>query len=386
MIRRFELDLVRVCVFLLLIIYHASLMFGSRHFFINSPDSSSYFDIIHVISTPWRMSLLFFISGVAVASLLTRMSPSALREKRSSQLLIPFILGMILLIPPQIYVYFNATAGLPIGLIEVYRRYLMLSPFELADGSQGLIVTMEHLWYLPYLWVYTTLLTLLLSVGQFELSTVARWLSSNLKGFGLLIWPMVLFASMRLALRPLFPPTINLVDDWYSHAHYLTCFLGGVFLARSPEFWEELHRMRRIAFIIVLITTPLMLFLWWSIPLSDSRGWNSLSSSLLAVCFMWSVIVAILGYAQNVKSHRHPAVGYANKAILSLYVLHQPVMLLIAHGLSALGAFGSETFIPIIVLTTASCGLLYEGWRRTTQKLNSLPRRKNGIDRGTSHS
>ena len=76
------------------------------------------------------------------------------------------------------------------------------------------------------------------------------------------------------------------------------------------------------------------------------------------------MIVAILGYAQNLRSWRPPAVQYLNRAILTYYVLHQTLMLLIAYWLDRMGLFTVACFLPIVVLTLGACALLYEGWRR----------------------
>ncbi|AYD00409.1 acyltransferase family protein [Neorhizobium sp. NCHU2750] len=364
MARRHELDLVRISVFLLLIIYHVSLMYGSREFFLKAPDSNIYFDIIHLLSHPWRMSLLFLISGVATAFALERISATELRSRRSRQLLFPLLIGIALLIPPQLYVYFNGVAGMQIGIFEVFARYLTLSPFDLPDGGQHVIVRMEHLWYLAYLWVYTALLALLVSMAHDRIPAAGTWLAALLRGAGLLFWPAALFVLLRVVLRPHFPPTTNLVNDWYSHGLYLSCFLGGVLLGRQEEFWQQLGRMRRPALIVALCCVPALLYQFSMAPLGDHDTWNSIAGNLVLGPFRWCMIVAILGYAQMLRDWRPRALQYLNKAILTYYVLHQTLMLLIAFWLDRMGMFNIAAFVPIVALTLAACAIVYEGWRR----------------------
>lgn len=364
MTRRYELDLVRICVFLLLILYHASLMYGSRAFFIKADDSNSYFDVIYILSHPWRMSLLFFISGVATAFALERLSPSELRAKRSKQLLLPLILGVCFLIPPQLYVYFNGTAGMPINMLEVFAHYLTLNPVTLPNGEQEVGFRMEHLWYLAYLWVYTAILVMVAAIAKPQLKALGTWLASQLQGYSLLFWPATLFILLRITLRPVFPPTINLVDDWYSHTVYLSCFVGGVVLGRHEEFWQQLARMRRLALIVAVLCVPALLYRLSIAPLYDQDAWNSLASNLIVGPFRWCMIVTILGYAQKLKSWRPPVLQYLNRAILTYYVLHQTLMLLIAYELDRMGLFNVASFLPIVLLTLGASALLYEVWRR----------------------
>ncbi|MGV1764731.1 hypothetical protein [Rhizobium rhizogenes] len=63
MSRRHDLDFLRVAAFMLLIVYHVSLMYNSRSFLLKSQDSSAMFDVIHLWTHPWRMSLLRRCNG-----------------------------------------------------------------------------------------------------------------------------------------------------------------------------------------------------------------------------------------------------------------------------------------------------------------------------------
>ena len=144
--RRHDLDFVRVAAFLLLIVYHVSLIYNSRNFMLKAPDSSPAFDIIHLLTHPWRMTLLFFISGAVTGMLLVKRPQGALRSARTRQLLLPFLAGMAFLIPPQIYVFLNAEMGVHISLLEVFWNYLTLTPVSLPSGEQTLLASMQHLW------------------------------------------------------------------------------------------------------------------------------------------------------------------------------------------------------------------------------------------------
>ena len=65
--RRHDIDLLRVLSFGTLIIYHTSLLYGTKTWLLNSQESSRLMDLVAVGSHLWRMSLLFFISGLSFA-------------------------------------------------------------------------------------------------------------------------------------------------------------------------------------------------------------------------------------------------------------------------------------------------------------------------------
>ena len=75
--RRYEMDWLRVLVFGLLIFYHIGMYYVSDWgWHIKSQHQSEWLQNIMLWSCQWRMSLLFLISGSAVAFLLRKMSLS----------------------------------------------------------------------------------------------------------------------------------------------------------------------------------------------------------------------------------------------------------------------------------------------------------------------
>ncbi|NTG47944.1 acyltransferase family protein [Agrobacterium rhizogenes] len=364
MSRRYDLDFLRVAAFMLLIVYHVSLMYNSRGFLLKSQDSSAMFDVIYLWTHPWRMSLLFLISGVVTGILLTRQAPEALRSARTRQLLAPLLVGVLLLIPPQMYVCLNARLGVDISLLDVFRYYFTLTPVPLPDGGVVNLLGMQHLWYLAYLWAYTAILTLALSVWPGLLRRAGDWLMPWLAGKSILILPAILFILLRLALRPVFPPTLDILTDWYSHAVYLASFLLGAVIATRSDCWDTIVRMRKPALILALACALSLAILFPTLPGGEPEIWRRLVGRVLGGTFQWCAIVAILGYAKMWLNSENTVIRYLNRAILTYYVLHQTVMLLIAYGLHQFGLMSASTFIPIVVATLAICALAYELKRR----------------------
>ncbi|ASW09355.1 acyltransferase family protein [Rhizobium sp. 11515TR] len=358
--RRHDLDFVRVAAFLLLIVYHVSLIYNSRNFMLKAPDSSPAFDIIHLLTHPWRMTLLFFISGAVTGMLLVKRPPGALRSARTRQLLLPFLAGMAFLIPPQIYVFLNAEMGVHISLLEVFWNYLTLTPVSLPSGEQTLLAGMQHLWYLLYLWSYTVIITLAVAVWPSLLSYIGDRLAPWLTGKWVLIAPALLFIFLRLVLRPIFPPSLEFLTDWYSHAVYMAAFVMGAVMATRDDCWDAIVNMRRPALILTVACAVALVCLFPSLPSSDPEMWRLSVGRILGGTFQWCAIVAVLGYARIWCRSENAVIRYLNRAVLTYYVLHQTVMLLIAYGLDRMGLLSTMSFIPIAVATLAICAVVYE--------------------------
>ncbi len=345
---------------MLLIVYHVSLIYNSKNFVLKAPDSSPAFDIIHLLTHPWRMTLLFFISGAVTGILLVKYPPGALRNARTRQLLVPFLIGMLFLIPPQIYVFLNAKMGVQISLSEVFLHYVTLTPVSLPDGKETLFAGMQHLWYLAYLWSYTVIVTLALTVWPRLLPYVGDRLVPWLTGKWVLIAPALLFIGLRLILRPVFPPTQNLLTDWYSHTAYMAAFLMGVVMATRDDCWDAIVNMRKLALILAVACALVLVYLFPSLPSSDPEMWRLYAGRMLGGTFQWCAIVAVLGYARICCRSENAVIRYLNRAVLTYYVLHQTVMLLIAYELNRTGFLSAAAFIPIAVATLAICAVLYE--------------------------
>ena len=63
--RRYDLDWVRIGAFMLLIFYHVGMYYVTWDWHVKSPHASSTIEPLMMLTSPWRLSLLFLVSGVA---------------------------------------------------------------------------------------------------------------------------------------------------------------------------------------------------------------------------------------------------------------------------------------------------------------------------------
>lgn len=95
------MDWLRVIAFGLLLLYHVGMYYVTWDWHVKSPTTQLMLEPVMLLSSPWRMSLLLLISGVATAFMLRK--PEDLLYRRLRQLLLPLLFGMAVIVPPQSY-------------------------------------------------------------------------------------------------------------------------------------------------------------------------------------------------------------------------------------------------------------------------------------------
>src|SRR6476660_5380811 len=101
--RRADLDWLRVSAFSLLILYHAGMAWSGWSWHLTSSDSIDWLREAMRFLNRWRMPLIFVVSGAAVTLALGARKPGAFVLDRLKRLLLPLVFGMIVLVPPQVY-------------------------------------------------------------------------------------------------------------------------------------------------------------------------------------------------------------------------------------------------------------------------------------------
>ena len=121
--RRYDLDWVRIGAFALLILYHVGMYYVTWDWHIKSPRASSAIEPLMLLVNPWRLSLLFLVSGAATAYMMAR-GTDGLARSRSKRLLIPLAFGMLVIVPPQSYLQVVEQFGFSGSYGDFWRRYL----------------------------------------------------------------------------------------------------------------------------------------------------------------------------------------------------------------------------------------------------------------------
>lgn len=348
--RAWFLDWLRIAALLWLVVYHVMAYYARWPWHVNSPLaalSGPWVEPLMRLSSPWRMSLLFVVSGAATATLLARdgATGAALRQ-RSRRLLLPLLLGVALVVAPQSWLEVRDRFGYRGGLIDFLPLYWGFdSGFADARGRL-LLPTWNHLWFLPYLFVYTLALWALLRWRPAWLDRAAAHAPQALRGWRLAVLPLAAPAAARLLVSQGWPHTHALLDDPASHVLYAPAFAWGVLLARAPSLWLRLQAWRHVALWVALGGWAL-----WMV------GGRSLPGQAGAVLLAWAALVALLGLAQRHGNHDHRWRATLSEAVFPVYLVHQTVTVVLAVALRPLALpWPAEALLLVLATLLAGAG------------------------------
>ncbi|MBQ5948034.1 acyltransferase family protein [Massilia sp. ST3] len=365
--RLYFLDWVRILAFFVLIAYHIGMYYVSWDWHVKSPFASDAAEPFMMLSSPWRLTLLFFVAGAASRFLIGRLGTASFLRQRSLRLLAPLLFGMAVIVPPQPYLEVVEKLGYGDGFFSFMRLYYSAYGGFCREDCLDL-PTWNHLWFVAYLWVYTMLLGLLAALlPPGRIAALATRAGKLLGGWRLLVLPALALGLVRILLAGRFPTTHGLVDDWYNHAAYFGPFLLGALMAHAPRFWEGMTALRWQALGLALASWAAIV-LWNATPEEAVSAVFVSSFSPVMRCVYtlctWSAIVAACGFARRHLDRDGPARRYLTEAVFPVYIAHQTLIVVLAHAFKPLRLAPGLEALVLAVLTIGGCFALFEAVRR----------------------
>jgi glucan biosynthesis protein C len=344
--RRPCVDWLRIGAFALLVLYHVGMVYVPWDFHVKHQPTYAALEPLLRLTNPWRMSLLFVVSGLATGLMCGH--PSLARE-RSKRLLRPLLFGMALIVPAQAWLQVRDQFGYGGAFLQFLHLYFGAYG-GLCHGRQCLVLpTWNHPWFLPYLWCYTMLLLLALHLLPApRLQHVADALA-RLTGWRLLVLPLLLLASLRALLFPHFGETHALLDDWAAHAAYLPLFGFGVLLARRRMLLLRLQDLSWPALAVGLAGWAALVLYPGAVP-----DWPTVPDGLrLPMCVAFATtqscgVVAAFGFARRHLDFDHRWRAPLTEAVFPLYLVHQTIIIVAAVALRPLALpAGAEAALSV---------------------------------------
>jgi glucan biosynthesis protein C len=357
------LDGLRVAAFALLIPYHVGMYYVTWDWHVKSPAASSALEPFMQLSSPWRLGLLFLIAGAACQGLFARRGALGTLKDRSLRLLLPLLFGMAVIVTPQAYfeVLTKAPQLLPGdgGYLDFWRAYLQGGKYCRGDDCM-VVPTWNHLWFLPYLWVYAVLGAAAASLLRQRPRAMA------LPAWAWLLLPAVPLVLLRIFVMPHYPSTHDLVHDLYNHLQYGWLFAVG-WASRTPlaaGLWAAALRLRWAA--LGLSITGWAVLLAFSSRYAEAAPPDAQLAAARALrgALTWWAIVAACGWAQRAFSRDSAWLKQASAAVFCLYILHQSVIVVLSQWLKPLALpWGLEALL-LTALAFGLCTLACVGARR----------------------
>ena len=363
--RRFDLDWLRVIAFGLLILYHIGMFYVTWGWHVKSSHQGSLLEPIMLMVNPWRMSLLFLISGVATRFLLDKMTVAGFLGQRLWRLLPPLLFGMFVIVVPQAYYEVLSAVRASGGnesaaLSDFYLRYVTASG-NWCDADGCLITpTWNHLWYLAYIILYSIILAPFAGL----LKKLPKRLNDLIRGPLVFIMPWMGLWLARHFLYPVFNPTMAVVDDWYLHVVHGGMFFLGYAIAKHQPFFERAGRIWRIMTVLALACWAVLM--WMDNHLTGPTSeWSVLVGHAIREAQAWSAILAVIGAAYTYLRHADgPWRKRLNEWVFPFYIIHQTAIIVTGFYLADLGLPFILEATLLICGTLASCVLFYALMRR----------------------
>ena len=310
--------------------------------------ANTWLSQIVVCVYPWWMALLFSLAGISTKYALKRRSTGEYAKERVMKLLIPFVFGLLIVIPPQSYiadVFHNGYSG---GYFEHYGYFFT----HLTDltGNDGAF-TPGHLWFILYLFIITMVLL-----------PLTAWYSKREKkpdmgkiNFILLIIGGFIFISLMTLLADIGGKSLG---------DFTACFLLGFFILSDDNVLAKLKKYALhlgIAWAVLLLLRLTLGIMYYGHQVSfPVLAWD-FSYKMLE----WVGILAALGLGARFLNFGGRFTSYFAPAAFPLYYLHQTVLIVVAFFLAKLT---TET-VPFYIITVFGSFVLtvavYELFRRT---------------------
>jgi glucans biosynthesis protein C len=352
------LDGLRVAAFALLIPYHVGMYYVTWDWHVKSAAASTALEPFMQLSSPWRLGLLFFIAGATCHGLFAKRGALGTLKDRALRLLLPLVFGMAVIVTPQAYyeVLTKAPQLLPGdgGYLDFWAAYLQGGKYCRGNDCMD-VPTWNHLWFLPYLWLYASLGAVVAACMRGRSRAVA------LPAWVWLLLPGLPLALLRVLVMPHWPTTHDLVHDLYNHLQYGWLFALG-WASRTPlaaGFWAAALRLRWAALGVSLASWAVLLV--FNQRYADAMPPDAVMAAarILRGSLTWFAIVAASGWAQRAFTRESPALRQAGAAVFFFYILHQSVIVVLSQWLKPAGLpWGLEALL-LIALTFAVCAVSY---------------------------
>jgi glucan biosynthesis protein C len=379
--RRVELDFMRAFVVAGLVVFHSAEVFAlGTSWFVNDPRPSIGFSVFLLWGSLWGMPLLFLVSGMGARHALRTRSGSAFVRERLARLLVPFVVGLVVFVPPMFYI---GRLGEP-GFHESYWRF-WLRFVDLPAIVGGLLARGSwsefdpgHMWFL---YVLLILSFVLLPIFLYLRRPEGARLVDRLAGFAGRHAVLAVFAGAvpLVMVETALGPDVD-TGGWERLA-YLFPLLYGFLIASDRRFEAALRLARRPALAGALVATAALGVWVATLGQSADEVWDGSVPGLSALQGVagWLWVASILGFAAAMTARRQSrsttggssspsrtglrlrgAARYANEAVLPFYVLHEPVIVAMAWIIVRFDAPIVAKYIALVIVSFAGTLLLYE--------------------------
>lgn len=304
--RKHYIDNLRNFTILLLFPVHTFMIwndFGSR-FYIWLGENKILSTLI-VLVNPWFMPILFVLAGMSARYSLEKRTNKEFVKHRVSKLLIPFVSGLIFLVPFQtLYArkFFDNYEG---SLLDNWKYFFThLTDFSGYDGA----FTPGHLWFILFLFLISMVTLIVFYLMPYEKMSVSI---EKMTVFGVVILFIPIWLMYYLG---------NF--GGFSLGKNLALYLIGYYVLSNDLMIEKLERNIKWLTILCVIGTIVSVVMYYRFSYYGDLWVNFIG---------WISILVLLIAAKKFLNTRTGFTKYFNKSSYAIYILHQTVLVVLAY-------------------------------------------------------
>lgn len=360
------LDWLRVLAIFIVFLFHAVHPFDLGDWQVKNVDQSEILSIILTILSMWGMPFFFLVAGAGSWLALQKRTGRQYLRERFYRLLIPFIVGSILFSP--IEYYSENMNKMQRGVITSFQSFLStfsaFNPLVLhfPGFSPKWMGYGYHLWFLGFLFCFALITLpffswLMKKPGQGFISWMAKLCEAR-GGLLLFIIPLAVIKILFASFAPL-------EHDWGDFIFQMCFFALGYILFANERFTKAIRRDWWILLTIptVIILGLLGLYLadfpimtWYETPGTPQFDLLQFLVTIIATCYSMTMLFVGMRFMDFSNSW----LRYGQEAALPFFVLHQPVIIVIAFFVVQWEA-GILLKLPVVVISSFVVSIgLYE--------------------------
>jgi len=350
------IDWLRVLAVLLLFPFHVSRVFNyGDPFYVKSEHLSMALNYVLGFIDYWHMPLLFLLAGSSSYFALRKRNGSQYVAERVKRLLVPFLFGWLVLIPPQ--TWYGARFNL--GYDQSFWYYLASGDwlvFNIRDGGDyygGF--GMGQLWFILWLFVISLVALPLLLWGRSDKGRAAleRFARRLARPAWWLLAGFIIFVGEAL------PDPVG-KNPFY----YAAFFVLGYLIMFDRAFVESAEKYR-----LVTLALGTVLAVAWMTTGSFRDSLPDPGVPIALISFVgnlgrWLMMVGLLGMGKAYLDRSTPALQYLAPASYPIYILHQTVIVVAAFYIVQLAIGGVAQWLVLFVTAVGVTFGLYEVVRR----------------------
>ncbi|MDH3399190.1 MAG: acyltransferase family protein [Acidimicrobiia bacterium] len=329
------LDWLRVLLILGVFLYHALHPFDSKiEWHIKNDEQSIFVMILLILVIPWGLPLFFLVSGAGSKFSLRRRSNRQYIRERVLRLAIPFVVGSILLTPLQKYFealhkgnYEGSFFGYLPDLPNDVASTMWFSPLTLTEV--GL-----HLWFLAFLFLFSVMAVPIFNWFRSDAGrSFVSWLGRLVEARGGILLFLVPLTLVRALIQPFFPEE----HSWLDFVASFLFFVMGYVIYTDDRFLTAIRRDRWLLLAGGLLGMAIggtmgavagdELFEWTE---GFVMPWSIIVQFSFAIT-AWCLALFVLDLARTHLNTPNRLLAYGNESIMPFYLLHQPVIIVIAY-------------------------------------------------------